>query len=98
MKMAQKTMGKKSPAELFNIWNESQVFGIQELALAYGEYLLLHYDINFFKKIHTNEVKYFSVIKDDSKQIMNLMFKLSHLTRMEKSLVTYFEDGYFTSD
>lgn len=36
MSLAGKTMGK-TPDEQFKAWNDEQVFGCQDLALAYGE-------------------------------------------------------------
>jgi len=98
MKLAQKTMGKKDPKELFNAWNSSQLFGVQELAKAYGEYVMVYNDIRFLNKFESNEVKYSSKIKDDTKEIMNLMFKLSHLNRISDDLGTFYENGYFTAD
>jgi len=98
MRIGQKIMGKKDPQLFFQAWNNSQIFGIQELAKAYGEYALLYNDIMFIKKLQNKEVKYNSKLKDDSKEVMNLLFQLSHLTRIQRDLGTWYENGYLSSD
>lgn len=37
--------------DFFDIWNDEQVFGAQELSMAYGEYVQVFFDANFLKKI-----------------------------------------------
>ena len=54
----------------FEVWNDAQVFGIQELALAYGDYLQFLFDTNFLRKIENRESKDFWQIMPDSKEAM----------------------------
>lgn len=39
----------------FDTWNEEQVFGAQELALAYGECAMLQLDLAFLKSMEQTE-------------------------------------------
>ena len=68
--------------DFFSIWNDEQVFGAQELALAYGDYAQVLMDTNFINKISGRESKYLIFLKDDSKEILSLLFRLSALHRL----------------
>ena len=50
------------------------------------------------KKINTREQKEFVYLKKDSKALLNLLFKLSTLHKIERDLATWLEHGYFTYD
>jgi len=82
----------------FTIWNDEQIFGAQDLALAYGDYASALMDTIFINKISDREGKYLIFLKDDSKEILNLLYKLSALCRIQKNIGDYYEHGYFTSE
>merc|ERR1712130_501597 len=82
----------------FQVWNGEQVFGAQNLAVAYGECALLQFDIAFLKKIQSKETKEFVFLKNDSKEIINLFFKLSTLIKIERDIGTWYEHGYLNAD
>lgn len=92
MKMASKEQ------DFFEIWNDEQIFGAQELALAYGDYSQVMLDTIFINKINVRENKYLIFLKDDSKEILNLLFRLSALNRLWNSLQDFYEHGYFTHE
>lgn len=58
----------------FDIWNDEQVFGAQELALAYGDYCQVHFDLGFLKKFDSREKKEFLYLKKDTKEVCLVMF------------------------
>lgn len=92
MKMASKE------EEFFQIWNDEQIFGAQELALSYGDYSQVMMDTIFINKISGRESKYLIFLKDDSKEILNLLFRLSALHRLQRNIGDFFEYGYFTPE
>lgn len=97
MSLAGKTMGK-TPDEQFKAWNDSQVFGCQDLALAYGEQSMVLFDIIFLKKLDVQEKKYFNQVKADTKESLLLLFRLSTLQNIMKDIGTWYENGYLTAD
>jgi len=50
------------------------------------------------RKINAREKKEFIVMKPDSKEILNILFNLSALTRIEKDIGTWYEHGYLNAD
>lgn len=67
--------------------------------MAYGECAILQFDRVFMKMVESWEKKeYFISLKKDSKELMDLLFKLSTLTKIEKDLVSWLEHGYFIYD
>ena len=95
MRMGQKLMNKEDP---ITVWNEAQLFGVQQLALAYGDYVQVLLDSNFLKKIDSRERKEFIYLKPDTKKAFELLFQLSSLHKIERSLVDWLESGYFEKD
>lgn len=92
-------MNKAEGEDAFSIWNDEQVFGAQELALAYGEYTLVHFDCIFLSKIQSKEKKDLSIVlKPDTKEIFNLLFQMSTLHKITKDMGQWFEYGYFTPE
>ena len=63
-RIGKKVMNKEAPLK---VWNEAQVFGVQQLALAYGDYCQVQMDSNFLKKIESREKKEFTFLKPDTK-------------------------------
>lgn len=57
MTMGQKMMNKENNA--FDVWNDEQVYGAQNLALAYGELVMNHFDNDFMKELQSKEEKEF---------------------------------------
>lgn len=57
MSLAGRMMAKEE--DPFDIWNDEQVFGGQELALAYGEYTTVLFDTKFLSQIEKRETKDF---------------------------------------
>lgn len=55
-------------------------------------------DTIFINKISGRESKYLIFLKDDSKEIFNLMFRLSALHRLMKNIGDFYEYGYFTPE
>lgn len=53
----------------FRVWNDEQVFGTQTLAMAYGECAMLHFDLQFLKKVDQKEKKENLSFKKDSKEL-----------------------------
>ena len=66
----------------FDVWNDEQVFGGQELAKAYGHCAMLQLDIACLKTMESKEKKEFFVLKQDSKNIINIFFKLNALMKI----------------
>lgn len=64
MAMGTRIMAKE---DAFDVWNDEQVFGAQDLALAYCDYAMVLFDCNFIKKIESREKKEFIVFKPDTK-------------------------------
>lgn len=52
------------------------------MALAYGEYAQILMDTTFINKISDREGKYLIFLKDDSKEILLILFKLNALCRL----------------
>lgn len=96
MQLGQKLMDKSN--DPFRVWNDEQVFGTQTLAMAYGEFAMLHFDLQFLKRVDQKEKKENHTFKKDSKELFTILFNLCTLTRIEKDLVTWLEHGYFTYD
>ena len=71
MRMGQRIMNKEDPV---TVWNEAQIFGVQQLALAYGDYVQVLLDSNFLKKIESRERKEFITLKPDTKKAFELLF------------------------
>ena len=80
MFLGQKLMDKSK--DRFDTWNEEQVFGAQELALAYGECAMLQLDLAFLKSMEQTEKRSHQTLKKDSKTIIDLMSKLATLIRI----------------
>jgi len=55
-------------------------------------------DTIFINKIKVREGKYLIFLKDDSKEALNLLFRLSSLQRLLKNISDFYEHGYFTSE
>lgn len=96
MSLGQKLMDKSN--DMFKAWNDEQVFGMQQLAMAYGECAMLQFDLIFMKKIDTMHKKEHASLKKDSKELLYLLFNLSTLTKIERDLTTWLEHAYFTYD
>jgi len=96
MSLGQKMMDKQQDG--FQVWNNEQVFGAQSLALAYGECALLQFDLAFLKKMRSKEEKEFVYLKNDSKEILSLLFKLSTLMKIERDIGTWYEHGYLNAE
>jgi K+-sensing histidine kinase KdpD len=96
MSLGQKLMDKSN--DPFRVWNDEQVFGIQGLAMAYGECAMLHFDTQFLKRLDQKEKKENYKMKEDSKELLTHLYNLATLTRIEKDLVTWLEHSYFTYD
>ena len=71
---------------------------MQSLALSYGDYVQVLLDSNFLKKIEARERKEFIFLKPDTKKAFELLFKLSSLHKIERSLCDWLESGYFEKD
>jgi len=84
--------------DAFDVWNDEQVFGAQDLALAYGEYAMVMMDSVFVNKIVNRENKYLMFLKDDSKEIITLLYTLSSLTKLQNHIGDFYENGYFSAD
>lgn len=82
----------------FQVWNDEQVYGSQNLALAYGELAINHFDNQFLKRMHSKETKEFVKFKDDTKELIHLLYKLSNLYKIEKDIGTWYEHGYLNAD
>lgn len=68
------------------------------MALAYGECALVQFDTAFLKKLNNKEKKEFVYFKEDSKEILNLLYKLSALFKIERDIGTWYECGYLNAD
>ena len=90
-------LAEKSSDE-FLVWNDEQVFGAQNLAMAYGECAILQFDRVFINQVTSLEKKQFFFLKKDSTELIELLYKLSSLTKIENDLVTWLEHGYFNYD
>lgn len=95
MRIGQKIMNKE-PA--MKVWNDAQVFGVQNLALAYGDYVQVLLDSNFLKKIEARERKEFITLKPDTKKAFELLFQLSSLHKIERNMCDWLESGYFEKE
>ena len=82
----------------FDVWNDEQVFGAQDLALAYGDHTQTLFGANFLKKIQARETKEFVILKNDTKIIYETLFKLSAVHKILKDLGSWFEFGYLSSE
>ena len=95
MQIGKKIFEKKEDS--FDIWNDEQVFGAQDLALAYGDLCQVIFDVGFIKKFELREKKDFIFLKNDTKEICMSLFKLSTLMKIQKDIGTWYENGYLTS-
>lgn len=96
MQIGSKTMDKAN--DPFEVWNDAQVFGIQELALAYGDYISFLFDANLLKKMENRETKDFRQFKPGTKEAIMLLFRLSTLHKIQKDLASWYENDYLTPD
>ena len=95
MNLGRRMMDKE---DAFDVWNDEQVFGGQDLALAYGEYAQTHFDTTLLKKIESREKKDFVFLKTDTKRICEILCKLSALFKIQRDFASWLEHGYFTTD
>lgn len=96
--MAVGTRVMSKTEDFFDIWNDEQVFGAQELSMAYGDYVQVLFDSNFLKKIQSREKKEFIFLKQDTKIICETLAKLSALYKITKDFTSWLEFGYFTTE
>lgn len=50
------------------------------------------------KKMQSKEKKEFFVLKNDSKECLEIFFKLSNLWKIEKDIGTWYEHGYLNAE
>lgn len=68
------------------------------MALAYGQCAMIQIDCAFLKALESKEKKEFVFMKKDSKDCMNIFFKLSALFKIQQDIGTWYEHGYLTAD
>lgn len=60
--------------------------------------MFIYFDAIFINKLESRETKYLLTLKDDSKEILNLMFRLSALYTIEKNIADWYENGYLNAE
>ena len=91
MKMASKEEGQTS----IDIWNQTQVFHLNDLAKAYGEIFIVNQFYEFFNsKMYKDQSNY----GNDSAECMDLLFKLYCYNKINQDLGTFRENDFLTSE
>lgn len=72
--------------------------GVQDLAKAYGECLMMTLDQQFFEKLKLNIDTQMLTLKADTPVLFTLLYRLSALTKISDDIGTWYEHGYFSPD
>jgi len=82
---------KLSEQDPIDGWNNSQVFGLQELALSYGHLMSV-------QEFATRLDEFKGPKDDDTYEVIHLLFKLNALHRCERDLANWLETPYLNQE
>lgn len=75
-------------------WNNSQVFYLKELSIAFGELFIVQQFFNLINSLDNGEAR----TNKDTKECLILLYQLHCATRIEVDLGTFREGDYLSSD